>query len=171
MKKFISKILACFLFQPCTAAENPTIVDGTQDFNDEYIEIKFDASTIMIEFILTNKSDKEIILDWDNVRFIGLSGRSTRVMHSGVKYSQRFDTQTATSIAPHTSINDIMEPSSGMFFVYREEVEKPTKEKVKLQMPMIIDGKRKEYIFTFDPKELYMKDKEIIEKAKEDCLY
>ena len=171
MKKFISKILACILLQPCTAAENSTIVDGTQDFNDEYIEIKFDASTIMIEFILTNKSDKEIILDWDNVRFFGLNGRISRVMHAGVKYSQRFDTQTATSITPHTTINDFMAPSSGMFFVYREEVEKPTKEKVKLKMPIIIEGQTKEYIFTFDPKELYMKDKEIIEKAKEDCLY
>ena len=64
-----------------------------------------------------------------------------------------------------------MEPSSGMFFVYWEEVEKPTKEKVKLKMPIIIDGQSKEYIFIFDPKELYMKDKEIIENAKGDCLY
>ena len=56
------------------------------------------------------------------------------------------------SIAPHTTINDIMEPSSVMFFVYREEVEKPTKEKIKLKMPIIIEGQTKEYIFAFDPK-------------------
>ena len=64
-----------------------------------------------------------------------------------------------------------MSPVTGPLFIYQDEVEKPTSKKVKVKMPIIMDGQSKEYIFNFDPKELYIKDKEIIEKVTEDSLY
>ena len=172
MKKVISKIMACILLQSCATAEHSISTETTQNFKDKYIEVTFDASTSMIQFSLTNRSDKEIVLDWDNVRFIDLGDRSSKVMHSGVSYFQIFDKQAPASIAPHTTLNEFMLPSTGALFVYYDQAEKPTKEKVKVKIPIIIDnGQSKEYIFNFDPKELYMKDKEIIDKAIEDSLY
>ena len=171
MKKVISIILACVLLQSCATVEHSISTETTRNFTDKYIDIGFDASATIIQFSLRNRSDKEIILDWDNVRFIDLSGRSSKVMHSGVSSSQRFDKHAPASIAPHTTLDDFMSPVTGPLFIYQDEVEKPTSKKVKVKMPIIMDGQSKEYIFNFDPKELYMKDKEIIEKVTEDSLY
>ena len=170
MRKSITVILTCILLQSCVATKHSTNSDATLNFNDKYIELKLDASTIMIEFSLTNKSDKEIILDWENVRFIGLDGKGDKVMHSGLRFSQRLDTHMPNSIAPHTTLHDFMSPATGVLFVYPAEVENPTNKKVKVKMPIIIEGKRKEYIFTFDPLELYRKDKEIINNAMEESV-
>ena len=168
MKTLITAILPCIMLQSFAAVGYSANPDTIQKFNDKYIEIEFNASTLMIEFSLKNKSDKEIILDWENVRFIGLNGKSGKVMHSELKFSERLDTQTPESIAPHTTLKDFMMPATGAFFVYPAEVEKPTEKKVKVKMPIIIKGKIKEYVFTFDPLELYMKDEAIIKKAIED---
>lgn len=170
MRKSITVILTCILLQSCVATKHSANSDATLNFNDKYIELKLDASTIMIEFSLTNNSDKEIILDWENVRFVGLDGKGDKVMHSGLRYSKRLDTHAPKSIAPHTTLHDFMSPAKGVLFVYPAEVENPTNKKVKVKMPIIIEGKRKEYIFTFDPLELYRKDKEIIKNAMEESI-
>lgn len=170
MRKSIIAILTCILLQSCATTKYSANSDATLNFNDKYIEFMLDASTIMIEFSLTNKSDKEIILEWENVRFVGLDGKSKKVMHSGLRYSKRLDRHVPKSIAPHTTLHDFMSPAIGVLFVYPAEVEKPTNKKVKIKMPIIIEGKKKEYIFSFDPLELYRKDEENIKNAMEESV-
>ena len=79
MKELISKILAWIHPHSCKTVKHLTKPGVPREFNDEYIEIKFEIFPGTTHLSLTNKSDKEIILDWENVRFIDLHGKSNKI--------------------------------------------------------------------------------------------
>lgn len=165
MKELISKILAWIHPHSCKTIKHLTKPGVPREFNDEYIEIKFEIFPGTTHLSLTNKSDKEIILDWENVRFIDLHGKSNKIICFEAKESQGVYTYTPQNIAPHTTIHDYLASVTGGLLVPPIDNWRLRNKKVKVKIPIIIEGDRKEYVFILDPLEYYMKWKMMTGKA------
>jgi hypothetical protein len=133
-------------------------------FDDAFIHIGFAISKRQIGFLLRNKTDNPISIDWNQVSYIDLAGDSHKVMHEGVKYITRSEPQAPSVIPPTANLKDIVFPvdyvsystsrySSG----WREEPlfpEGPEAGKYKngtfsVFLPIVINGTSRNYLFSF----------------------
>jgi hypothetical protein len=84
-----------------------------------------------LSFLLENKTDYSIKIPWDEAAYVDEFGRSHRVMHSGVKYTDRDKPQPPSVIVRKGSIEDIVYPtdyiswSSGTRYSAGSWVEEP----------------------------------------------
>ena len=69
-----------------------------------------------ISFSIENKTDHSIKLIWDEAAYVGPTGESKRVCHSGVKYSEREAPQVPTVVARGTSLSDVIWPTDLAYF-------------------------------------------------------
>jgi len=131
-------------------------------YSDEFIEIIFTVGKTQIGFDMSNKTDRGIKINWDELSYISPTGRSMRVIHSGVRLIDRNAPQSPTIVPPTSRISDIIIPSEHIYYVsgkyggWREQdlfydVDKTKYEgkEFSVYMPLEIKGKRKEYTFTF----------------------
>lgn len=162
-------------------------VDMVQDedyvgyaFKDEYIDILWDVSDCHFNFRLANLSDNTIRIPWDEVVYIDADRVAGRVMHSGIKYSDRNSSQPASVIPKGTSVSDFVMPSDNVWwnewsyadnnyfpgaweeiplfpqYGSREDAsfsDYPGKT-VSIVMPIIVQDTVREYIFTFEINDL-----------------
>ena len=87
-------------------------------FEDDLVRILWLAGSRNIAFSLENKTDHSIRIPWDEAAFVDINGRSHRVMHAGVKYSERENPQPPSIVVRHGSIEDIVFPTDLVY--YRE---------------------------------------------------
>ncbi|MEA3369003.1 MAG: PDZ domain-containing protein [Candidatus Ratteibacteria bacterium] len=92
--------------------------NGYIRFEDENIKIKFIVGEKKIGFNLENKSNGPVKILWDNSAYIDVRNTSHRIMHQGVRYIERDRVQPPTSIAPSTSIDDLILPVDNVVSVY-----------------------------------------------------
>lgn len=132
-------------------------------FDDNTIRILFSISKKQISFVLQNKTDQPIKIDWNQVSYVDVLGESHRVMHSGSRYIERDKPQAPTIIPPTARIQDIVFPTdyvyytSGKYGGWTEIPLFPEAPKAKLFkgktisvfMPLDIGGVAKNYLFTF----------------------
>ena len=144
------------------AMVKPKASDGLF-YADLFVEITFAISKSQIGFVLRNKTDNPISLDWNQVSYIDITGDSHKVMHEGVKYISRSESQPASVIPPTAKLTDIVFPidyvhySSGQYGGWREDSlfpDGPLAEKYQnlsfsVFMPLAINGITKNYLFTF----------------------
>ena len=152
------------------------ITDKTYEDND--LKITFTVGTKEIDFEIYNKTDKSVKIIWDETSFIPY-GEGKKVMHKGVKYTDRDAAQVPTSIPSKTSWSDIIVPTDNVYFrqgYYSQylsnpggwetndlwisaDFNKPETEavvmklkgwKYRLVMPMEVNGVKKEYTFNFE---------------------
>ena len=69
-------------------------------FENEMVRILWLPTSHNINFSITNKTDYSIKVLWDEAAYVDESGKSHRVMHSGIKYIDRSNPQPPT-IIPH----------------------------------------------------------------------
>jgi len=131
-------------------------------FEDELISIIIFGGSQQFAFKLTNKSANSIKLIWDEAAFVDYNGSTSKVMHSGIKYSQREAAQPASTIIRGASLDDIACPTSNVRYsdvlkewvtdsMYPSGVIGETKQ-VRLMLPIQIKDVVNEYIFVFDVK-------------------
>ena len=147
-------------------------------FEDELLKILWLPSSLNISFALSNKTDHSIKIIWDEAAYVDSIGVSHRVMHSGVKYTDRNSPQPPTVVPRKGTINDLIFPSdyvdyvSGQYGGWREqplfpsamdqisnpnaseellkaEAEKYLGKSVQVLLPLQIEDTINEYIFTF----------------------
>jgi hypothetical protein len=71
-----------------------------------------------ISFILVNKTDSVVILDWNKFSFIDARGSSgNSIMHENIKYNECGSNKPATVIPPHGKITDNIIPCYGLTFM------------------------------------------------------
>ena len=87
-------------------------------FEDDMVRVLWLVSGRNISFSIQNKTDHSIKIPWDEAAYIDSKGSSHRVMHSGVKYTDRQSPQAPSIIARKTSIEDIVFPKD---YVYWKE--------------------------------------------------
>lgn len=76
---------------------------------------EFSVGETSISLQLTNNSDETINIIWDEASFVQ-NDRAQKVMHSGIKYGDRNQSQPPTVIPPHTKINDIIIPVDNIYW-------------------------------------------------------
>ncbi len=132
---------------------------------DNVIDIVIFGDSEQFSFILKNLSENSIKLIWDDAVFVGINGSTSKIMHSGVKYSQREASQPASTIIRGASLDDIACPIENVYYsdvlnswevksMYPKGITNDTKQ-IQLMLPIQIKDVVNEYIFVFDVKYQY----------------
>jgi hypothetical protein len=152
-----------------------TFKDGEVDkyrYEDDYINIVWYVSSKQFNFKLTNKSNHTIKINWDDISFVDYDGKVGRVMHAGVKYTDRNSSQPASTVPKGASIDDILLPTENVYYVsgqyggWRESYLVPCVYKtpeafnaeapslvgktMTIMMPIMIENVQNDYTFTFN---------------------
>lgn len=133
MKKiFLSFLLISFVlasFTSCTTTHYFTdykITVNTQDtskhtddlsYTDSLLSIKWHPSAEGFNFNLTNTSSSSLKIIWDDATFVGFDGNSSKIMHQGIKYIDRNNAMSPTTIITGSSLNDIVTPTNNVYWV------------------------------------------------------
>lgn len=137
-------------------------------YEDDFIKIFWYVSSTQFNFDLTNKSGYTIKLNWDDMAYVDQNGSTKRVMHSGVKYTDRNNSQPASTLPKNASLSDVLLPTDNVYFVsgqyggwrertlfqnystYEEAQTSPALGKtVRIIFPIMIQDVSNEYIFEF----------------------
>lgn len=128
-------------------------------FEDKYIKIRFSAGE-MLSFELENKSEEPITIDWNKISFVDFEKRANKVIHTGIKMSERDRPQPETLIPPASILDDGVIPVSNISYGSSGWQVSPTFSKrahrrilgkqFALFFPLKIGNKTQNYNFTFN---------------------
>lgn len=132
-------------------------------YEDDYINIVWFVGYKQFDFSLTNKTNHTIKINWDDVSYVDMNGNVGRVMHSGVKYTDRNNSQPATSIPKKASITDLLMPTDNVYYAsgkyggWRETPLIPYTynnggaegKTMTILMPIMIENVQNDYTFEF----------------------
>ena len=140
---------------------------------DNFIDILIFGNSEQFSFVLKNVSETTQKIVWDDAVFVGIDGSTSKIMHSGVKYSERSASQPPSTIIRGASLEDIACPISNVYYdegttinyktygngwktksMYPSKVSSDVKQ-VSLMLPIQIKDVENEYIFVFDVKYEY----------------
>jgi hypothetical protein len=97
--------------------ETITLTDSNKYFYaDSLIDATFVVLSSSIDFSLTNKSEHTMKLIWDESGMIEPDNSLTRVMHTGVKYSERNNSMPASIIPRRGKIEDQATPVNRVYY-------------------------------------------------------
>lgn len=85
-------------------------------FEDDLVKIAWLATSSSLSFVMENKTDHSIKIIWDEAAFVDEKGSSHRVMHSGVKYTDRNSSQPPTVVVRKGRIDDVIVPTDYVYF-------------------------------------------------------
>lgn len=147
-----------------TTTIQPNDSEGITKFSykDNFIDILIYGDGKQLYFTLKNASETTQKVIWDEAVFVDFNGSSSKVMHNGVKYSQRESAQPASTIIRGASIDELACPISNVYYdenakkwltrtMYPSNESRDTKQ-VQLMLPIQIKDITNEYIFIFDLK-------------------
>ncbi|MCD8302068.1 MAG: hypothetical protein LUC44_03510 [Prevotellaceae bacterium] len=145
-------------------------------YEDDYIDIVWYVAPKQFNFTLTNKSDHTLKINWDDISYVNTYGQVGRVMHSGVKYSERNNSQPSSTIPKGASISDLLLPTDNVYYVsgqyggweekylypcvyntpeaFNEGAESLIGKTMTILMPIMIENVQNDYTFTFNIDEL-----------------
>ena len=86
-------------------------------YSDDFITVGFTIGMKQINLHILNKTDNAIKINWDNMAYVSPTGKSMRVIHSGVRLIDRNAPQAPTVLAPKARISDIITPSEHIYFI------------------------------------------------------
>ena len=150
-------------------------------YEDDYINIVWYVDSKRFYFDLTNKSEHTIKINWDDISYVDYSGKVGRVMHSGVKYTERNNSQPASTVPKGATLSDILIPTENVYFIsgqfggWREKYLIPcvyndaatrdaqassyVGKTMTIMMPIMIENVQNDYTFTFNIDKLLNKTK------------
>lgn len=129
-------------------------------YEDNFIDILIFASSTQFNFILKNVSNNTLKVVWNEAVFVDVDGNTSKVMHSGVKYSEREGDQPSSTIIKGAKLEDLAAPTDKIY--YSDTFEKWTSKSlysnadvnaknqtIKLMLPIQVKDVVNEYIFEF----------------------
>ncbi len=129
-------------------------------YSDNVIEILIYGGYKEFDFIIKNVSDKSIKVVWNEAVFVGMDGTTSKIMHNGIKYSEREGDQPASVIIRGAKLEDMVVPTanvyyeSGYFSGWKTRsmfpIERGQTGKISLMLPIQIKETINEYLFIFD---------------------
>lgn len=141
-------------------------------YEDDYIDIVWYVGLKQFNFTLKNKSGHTLKINWDDVSYVDLNGQVGRVMHSGVKYTDRNSSQPATTVPKGASITDILLPTDNVYYIsgqyggwnekylvpcvyntpeaFNEGAPTLVGKTMTVMMPIMIENVQNDYTFTFN---------------------
>lgn len=136
-------------------------------YEDDFINISWYVGIHKFYFTLKNKSDYSMKIPWDDIVYVDISSNTQRVMHSGVKYTDRNSSQPATIVPKNASISDVLLPTDNVKYVggstgwdegylfpqYKKQEDASANyvigKKIRIILPIIIQDVQNEYSFEF----------------------
>lgn len=100
-------------------SQTTTVTEGGVEkyaFNDSIINIVIFGTPEQFNFELKNVSPHSLKLIWNEAAFVGLDGSTSKIMHNGVKYSQREGDQPTTTIIKGAKIDDLACPTANVYY-------------------------------------------------------
>lgn len=137
------------------------------NYIDENISIGWTTGKQQLSFVIKNRSNSSLKLLWDDMAYVKYK-RTHRVIHRGVKFSQKEQEQPNTVVAKGASYDDILMPADNvkyneyskfweadnldvMFYKSPNDPRNRTmfeNSNFQILFPIIVNGKRVEYTFT-----------------------
>ncbi|MFH1783931.1 MAG: hypothetical protein ABH868_03420 [bacterium] len=84
-------------------------------FEDEIIKIVWKPEVTKFSFVLTNKTDKTILIIWDKAMYIDENGEKQKVMGFFTKYYLRYNAQKHRVIRKKSTIKETIHPVNKVF--------------------------------------------------------
>lgn len=100
-------------------SEVRTITDDGVDkysFSDSIISILILGTREQFNFVLKNVSPHSIKVIWNEAAFVDLDGTTSKIMHTGVKYSEKDGAQPVTTVIRDAKINDFALPTANVYY-------------------------------------------------------
>lgn len=141
-------------------------------YEDDYIYITWFVDYRQFNFTLRNKSNHTIKINWDDISYVDYNGQTGRVMHSGVKYTDKNNSQPSSMIPKGASLSDILLPTENVYWVsgqyggwrekslipslFNKDVDIATAagayvgKSMTILMPIYIENVQNDYVFTFN---------------------
>ncbi len=92
-----------------------TLAESNGDvFSNESVELFLKLSNRGYNIRIKNKTKKPMIIDWDRISYIGINGSANRIIHRGVKFINKSNTQEKTIIPPGATISDEIIPANNI---------------------------------------------------------
>lgn len=86
-------------------------------FMDSLLSIKWNPTAKGFNFNLINVSTSSLKIIWDDATFVGFDGNNSKVMHQGVKFIDRNNAMTPTTIIAGSSLSDVVTPTNNVYWV------------------------------------------------------
>ena len=86
-------------------------------YEDDYIDVVWSVvNQKQFNFTLKNKSSHTIKINWDDISYVDTEGFVGRVVHAGVKYADRNNSQPAITVPKGACISDMLLPTENVSF-------------------------------------------------------
>jgi hypothetical protein len=129
-------------------------------YREDGLTFAFTPGQSGIALTLANGTEKPVTIDWNQVTYIGIGASSSKVVHEGVRFIQADSPMPPTVVPPSARVTDVVIPTFALnmkFGVWTVEDILPSgQDAVKLLgqniglfLPLDIDGKVKNFLFTF----------------------
>jgi hypothetical protein len=136
-------------------------VEGVTKYRyiDDFIDILIFGSSEQFSFFLKNISQNTLKLVWDEAVFVDFNGTTSKVMHVGIKYSQKDGEQPASTIIKGANIEDVAVPTCNIRYsdILKDWVTDSmypntpatSPGELRLMLPIQVKDVINEYIFVF----------------------
>lgn len=107
-------IVFSFVFLSGCGATRHRYLITTPAYEDQYIKADFTVGERVIGLQIRNKTKALILINWDLVSLVGPWEQTYRVIHKGVKFTDRGAPQAPSVIPPGYLLNDIATPAENI---------------------------------------------------------
>jgi len=148
--------------------EKKEVIDtgSTVGYTDSLVNATFSIGKESVSFVLRNKTENTMKILWDECLFIK-NGVSEKVMHEGIKYTDKNQSMPPSVIPAGLLHTDIIIPTNNVYWsqgYYSQYGSIPSEWKTKplfpestgegttfsIFMPMVVNNQQKEYTFNFE---------------------
>lgn len=85
-------------------------------FEDDIIDVLIWGTQEEFKFSLKNVSNSSLKIIWEEAAFVGLDGSTSKIMHTGIKFSEREGNQPPTTIIKGAKIDDLVTPTANVYY-------------------------------------------------------
>jgi hypothetical protein len=129
-------------------------------FTDENVTLVFLPNKTALSFVLQNKGDAPIKIDWNTVSFVSPAGIAQGVIHNGIKLVDRSAPKAPSMIPPRAKVDDAIIPVENVEYLENDWITHPllpagplglqsAGQEFSIFMPLDIGGTTKNYNFVF----------------------
>ncbi len=123
-----------------------------KSYCNEYFEITWTPSNILMEFTIINFTQKSILINW-NRAFISCSdGTRSRVAHNGVRNIRASQWQPLREVRRKELYGDFVMPAETRYIVKGNDGRRS--KTIYVCLPLVIEGRQRNYLYKFTANEL-----------------
>jgi hypothetical protein len=128
---------------------------------DNYIDILIFAGEKEFYFTIKNISSNTIKVVWNEAVFVNVNGSTSKIMHTGIKYSQRDADQPSSTIIKGAKLDDLATPINKVYYddilkiwdrksLYEDAEKGKENQILQLMLPIQVKDVINEYVFKFE---------------------